>query len=316
MDQDPSLQVTAIRETFEETGVLLAKPIASGNKSTELPDSLLDEARKVIHAQKLSFGAFLAEHALEADTSALWPFSQWITPPTAPKRFHTRFYVSFLPKSSSFQPEDDSDSSRARKHHLPTSDGGIEVVAATFLHPKVALSKFHQGEISLMPPQYYILSLLSGIFEKSLDVNTQEQRDTVLDLARGTFGRMVINPRGLVSTSSDKDRDKGKGALEKDGLGLGTVLTYEGDETRGGSKGRLHRVIMWTGKGGVSLLSGLSPLFFSLAIFFLLLFTGGICSLPFHVRTFGQCVSKCENAHALIYSPSLPLFLTFQTRAA
>lgn len=72
------LGVTAIRETFEESGVLLA----SGPTPT---DAVLDAARNAIHAGKIPFQAFLNEHGLTADVQALLPFTQWITPVFAPR---------------------------------------------------------------------------------------------------------------------------------------------------------------------------------------------------------------------------------------
>jgi len=73
-----------------------------------------------------------------------------------------------------------------------------------------------------MPPQFYLISTLADIFDGSK--NTEEQRERVKTLSGGLFGRMVINPR----------------PLGKDELGR-SILTYEGDQTRGGSHGRLHR---------------------------------------------------------------------------
>jgi 8-oxo-dGTP pyrophosphatase MutT (NUDIX family) len=76
--QDQSLAVTAIRETFEEAGLLLA----SGSQP---PDTLLDEARHEIHQQKLSFHTFLQSNNLQADVASLLPFTQWITPVGPPR---------------------------------------------------------------------------------------------------------------------------------------------------------------------------------------------------------------------------------------
>lgn len=83
-----------------------------------------------------------------------------------------------------------------------------------------------------MPPQYYILFTLSQLL--SGRVNTQEQRDQVESLSRGAFGNMSINPK-----------------LLRNGR-YNVVLTYEGDETRGGPPGRLHRALVKFEKGGVS----------------------------------------------------------------
>lgn len=72
--------MTAIRETFEEAGVLLASQ-SSGSRASELPDSAFDEARKAIHAGKLLFTDFLTKNGLVPNTTSLLPFSSWITPP-------------------------------------------------------------------------------------------------------------------------------------------------------------------------------------------------------------------------------------------
>ncbi len=77
-----------------------------------------------------------------------------------------------------------------------------------------------------MPPQFYILTTLFNILQGSR--NTVEQQKKVEYLSQGTFGHMVMNPR----PSRPQDEDLAQGY---------SILTYEGDETRGGSKGRLHR---------------------------------------------------------------------------
>ena len=164
--------------------------------------------------------------------------------PLSTRRFRTQFFITFLPASPS------SGFSTGTKHErLPTSgmrslspsscfftltlpDGGQEIVSARFLHPSDALLEFRRKQITLMPPQYYILFTLSQLL--SGRVNTQEQRDQVESLSRGAFGNMSINPK-----------------LLRNGR-YNVVLTYEGDETRGGPPGRLHRALVKFEKGGVS----------------------------------------------------------------
>jgi 8-oxo-dGTP pyrophosphatase MutT (NUDIX family) len=82
MKQDESLAMTAIRETFEESGLLLASH-KSSKSSSPLDNSVLDEARDAIHAQKMLFQSFLTDHDLQADVSSLLPFTEWITPVNA-----------------------------------------------------------------------------------------------------------------------------------------------------------------------------------------------------------------------------------------
>jgi 8-oxo-dGTP pyrophosphatase MutT (NUDIX family) len=80
--------MTAIRETFEETGVLLL--LASNSDPEELPQqsppgpslsgAALDASRESIHTGRTLFRDFMKEHALSADVKALLPFTEWITP--------------------------------------------------------------------------------------------------------------------------------------------------------------------------------------------------------------------------------------------
>lgn len=76
--QDDSLAMTAIRETFEESGILIA-PFGPSSASA-LDSRVLDYARQAIHAQKMLFKTFLTENRLEADISSLLPFTQWVSP--------------------------------------------------------------------------------------------------------------------------------------------------------------------------------------------------------------------------------------------
>ncbi|KAH9180699.1 NUDIX hydrolase domain-like protein [Lactarius sanguifluus] len=214
--QDESYQMTAIRETFEETGLLLATSPSGSPPS----DAVLDASRESINTRKTLFGDFLRRHALVADVKALLPFTEWVTPLGAPRRFHTRFYVAFLPalRASGF-------SSGVAQHRLPTSDGGQEVIEARFVHPRDALAEHGAKQIALMPPQHYILSTIADILVGP-EARTH-QRERVERLSVGAFGRMVVHPR----------------AGKKDASGR-TPLVFEGDETRGGPKGRLHRSLV------------------------------------------------------------------------
>jgi len=208
--------MTAIRETFEETGLLLAKSPSGSPPS----DAVLDAARESIHTGKTLFRDFLRRHGLVADVKALLPFTEWVTPLGVRTRFHTRFYVAFLPTvhASSF-------SSGVTQHRLPTSDGGQEVIEARFVHPQEALAEHFAKKIALVPPQHYILSTIADILVGP--EARAHQRERVERLSAGAFGRMVIHAQ------------MGK----KDANGL-TPFVYDGDETRGGPKGRLHRSLV------------------------------------------------------------------------
>lgn len=82
--------MTAIRETFEETGLLLASvtsesgelplPVLSQSSPPSLSEVALDASRESIHTGRTLFRDFLKQHALSADVKALLPFTEWITP--------------------------------------------------------------------------------------------------------------------------------------------------------------------------------------------------------------------------------------------
>lgn len=109
------------------------------------------------------------------------------------------------------------------------------MVAARFVHPATALQEFREQKIALVPPQFYLLTTLAEILKGTN--NTVEQRAKVERLATGPFGRLAINPKRLPKETEGR-----------------AVLTYEGDETRGGLPGRLHRSLVIWKKNGVNML--------------------------------------------------------------
>jgi 8-oxo-dGTP pyrophosphatase MutT (NUDIX family) len=92
-----SIQVAAIREAYEECGVLLARPASS----TQLIDGArlqtLEAARGAIHSGSVSLQQFLQENDLRLACDKLVPFAHWITPEMMPKRFDTHFFIAEAP---------------------------------------------------------------------------------------------------------------------------------------------------------------------------------------------------------------------------
>lgn len=83
----------AIRELFEESGVLLANPdgVTEG----------LDAARDALNDNSDNWADFVARNELELHCDALHYISHWITPPSEPKRYSTRFFVTAMPERQS-----------------------------------------------------------------------------------------------------------------------------------------------------------------------------------------------------------------------
>lgn len=89
------LVVAAVRETFEETGVLLAGP----DEHSVVGDTTdLAWARDDLEAKKLSFARFLSDQGLVLRADLLGAWAHWITPALEPRRYDTRFFVAALPE--------------------------------------------------------------------------------------------------------------------------------------------------------------------------------------------------------------------------
>jgi 8-oxo-dGTP pyrophosphatase MutT (NUDIX family) len=148
-DTARGLVVAAVRETFEESGILLAGPDA---------DTIVDDtsaagmqaARIALDTQEYGFAEFLAEHdlVLRADLVGAW--SHWITPPFEPRRYDTRFLVAALPEG---QVVGELSRESDRAHWMPVARvlEAVEAGTATMLPPTVhtcrQLSKFTAADI-------------------------------------------------------------------------------------------------------------------------------------------------------------------------
>ena len=91
-----ALVCAAVRETFEECGVLLAGP----SEHELLADVSSDEweaEREALEAREHSLSELLARRGLVLRADLLRPFAHWITPEVEPKRFDTRFFLAQLP---------------------------------------------------------------------------------------------------------------------------------------------------------------------------------------------------------------------------
>lgn len=83
----------AVRETFEEAGVLLAGPDAH----TMAPERDWSAERAELEAHQLSFADFCREHGLVLRSDLLAGWARWITPAFEERRYDTWFFVAALP---------------------------------------------------------------------------------------------------------------------------------------------------------------------------------------------------------------------------
>src|SRR3982751_6884053 len=93
-----SFRIAAIRETFEESGILLARP--KGSKALIDPKRASEVealSRADLSESKTSFLTVLADNGLVLALDELVPYAHWITPEGMPKRFDTWFFLAAAP---------------------------------------------------------------------------------------------------------------------------------------------------------------------------------------------------------------------------
>lgn len=126
-----ALVVAAARETFEETGVLLA---GRDEDSVVADTTPYHDVRAALENHETSFAAFLREHELSLRADLLGAWSHWITPAFEPRRFDTRFFVAVLPEGQRID------------------SVGSEADSSAWLRPTEILRMEAQGSAVMLPP--------------------------------------------------------------------------------------------------------------------------------------------------------------------
>ena len=139
-----ALVCAAVRETFEESGVLLAGPSADGVCATDGADWEAD--RYALEARELSLAELLHRRGLVLRADLLRPWAHWITPPGegARRRYDTRFLVAALPAGQQ------------------TRDVSTEADFVEWVRPADALAQYRAGERPMMPPTIVTLEEIAG----------------------------------------------------------------------------------------------------------------------------------------------------------
>ena len=144
--------VGAIREAFEEVGLLLAhdrdgKPVRFTADNRER----FEAYRRACQSANPAFFGMLREEGLTLATDRLTYFAHWITPEEQPLRFDTRFFAAMAPAQE------------------PVVDGH-EIVALRWMTPAEALAAFAQKEITLRLPTIKNLELLQSGGSRASDI--------------------------------------------------------------------------------------------------------------------------------------------------
>jgi 8-oxo-dGTP pyrophosphatase MutT (NUDIX family) len=175
-DHARSLVCAAVRETFEESGVLLAGPT---------PDTLVrdatgddwEEDRSRLEAGSVAFSEVLRRRGLVLRTDLLRWWGSWVTPEQEPRRYDTRFFVARLPEGQ------------------VTRDVSTESDQVHWLAVRDALDAVDTGRLTMLPPTYVTCLELHPFTtpEQALAAAASRDRSTIEPRLSGS--RITLPPR-------------------------------------------------------------------------------------------------------------------------
>ncbi|MFI8102658.1 NUDIX hydrolase [Streptomyces sp. NPDC101118] len=166
----------AVRETYEEAGVLLAGPA---------PDTLVGDTtgddweadRQALVARDLSFAEFLDRRGLLLRSDLLGAWARWITPEFEQRRYDTWFFVAALPEGQR------------------TRNASTEADRTVWTRPADAAAGYDRGELLMMPPTISTLRSLTpyGTAAEALAAAGKQDLTPVLAQARLEEGEIVLS---------------------------------------------------------------------------------------------------------------------------
>ncbi|MEU4617504.1 NUDIX hydrolase [Streptomyces umbrinus] len=166
----------AVRETYEEAGVLLAGP----TEDTVVGDTTGEEweaDRAALVARDLSFAEFLERRGLVLRSDLLGAWTRWITPEFEPRRYDTWFFVAALPEGQR------------------TRNASTEADRTVWIRPADARDGYDKGDLLMMPPTIATLRQLGAYATAAEALAAAPGRDMtpVLAQARLEDGELVLS---------------------------------------------------------------------------------------------------------------------------
>ncbi len=156
-----TMQIAAIREAFEECGILLARPAGSEELVTGERLKTLEHYRDPLAKSHLSILEFLEKEDLYLACDRLVPFAHWITPEMLPKRFDTYFYIAEAPAD-----------------HVAIHDGH-ESVDSVWINPTEALEGAKSGKYTIIFPTRCNVEMLAENNSVSAAMEASKNREIV-----------------------------------------------------------------------------------------------------------------------------------------
>ncbi|GHF62621.1 hypothetical protein GCM10010218_50130 [Streptomyces mashuensis] len=164
----------AVRETFEEAGVLLAGP----TPDTVVADTTGDDweaDRAALVSRELAFADFLERRGLLLRSDLLGAWARWITPEFEPRRYDTWFFVAALPEGQR------------------TRNASTEADRTVWTAPADAVAGYERGDLLMMPPTIATLRSLLPYGEPGAVLAAAAARDLTPVLARARLeGEEVV----------------------------------------------------------------------------------------------------------------------------
>ncbi|MFF4248187.1 NUDIX hydrolase [Streptomyces sp. NPDC001822] len=165
----------AVRETYEEAGVLLAGQTADIVVS-DTTGADWEADREALVARELSFAGFLDRRGLVLRSDLLAAWARWITPAFEPRRYDTWFFVAALPEGQR------------------TRNASTEADRTVWIRPGEAADGYDRGELLMMPPTVATLRALRpyGTAGEALKAAESQDLAPVLAEARMEGDELVL----------------------------------------------------------------------------------------------------------------------------
>ncbi|MCA1789919.1 MAG: hypothetical protein LC667_08675 [Thioalkalivibrio sp.] len=174
--------LAALREAFEETGILIAHRVDGAPLRTAASDPDVDQVRDDVMEHRIAFGEALARLECRIDGPSVEYLAHWITPVAEPRRYDTRFFAA-----------------RVTGDATPIVDPR-EMTDALWISPSAALERYRSGELPMVFPTIKTLEQLA-VYSDCDDALERIRAAPV----RTILPSLVITPTGVGLELNEED---------------------------------------------------------------------------------------------------------------
>jgi len=188
-----SYYIAAIRESFEEAGILLAldkdshEPLSLKGKQNS---ARFEVHRDSVNASERDFLEIIEEENLILDAGAMHYIARWVTPKGPPRRYDTRFFISRMPENQ-----------------IPLHDDN-ELVHSEWISPQKILDKVAAEEMVLMSPTLRMVQSLAR-FSSADEVIASASANLPDERARVNKHRELVLPGDRYYDEADENIETG-----------------------------------------------------------------------------------------------------------